>query len=301
MLIKTPTDWVIKPGLMMALIVLSDILIRRFVFGADYPLWKSAVAAIGISLPFIIFAFVVLTYMAKLQGKLTSLALTDMLTGLPNRRAFMDQTREAFLRSHSGYLLILDADHFKRINDQYGHAVGDLCLQAIGAHIRAMLDQNDPVGRIGGEEFGVYLQHRSRAALSALGRRLVGPIAVKIAPDQDDLEMTLSVGATDIHHLEPVEAALARADQALYHAKDAGRARMIMEYRARATRLRPASVQPTQEPPANGSPTPDQMQARRHRGDGALTDTELWTGADPPQPVTPTERTPLSAAGSRIR
>ena len=89
----------------------------------------------AIALPFTVLIMGVLLHQRRPQDTLSILATTDMLTGLPNRRDFLARTQAALSRDGPG-LLLLDADHFKRINDQWGHSVGDACLIAIGAHLR---------------------------------------------------------------------------------------------------------------------------------------------------------------------
>ncbi len=151
----------------------------------------------------------------RLQKQLVALANTDMLTGLPNRRAFVAQTLERLAEELPGYVLIIDADHFKRINDTYGHAVGDLCLQAIASRLRGVTRPEDVIGRIGGEEFGIYVR-RSQTMLSRLGDAICAEIQVDDPSVTTPLHLTLSIGAAACFGSDSLDLTMRRADLALY-------------------------------------------------------------------------------------
>lgn len=104
----------------------------------------------AVALPFVLVTLSILRRQRLLQAQLSVLATTDTLTGLPNRRDFLARARLAAEEIEGGALLLLDADRFKRINDRWGHAVGDACLAAIAARMRATLRPADLLGRIGG-------------------------------------------------------------------------------------------------------------------------------------------------------
>ena len=230
MAMHRPRDYIIKPFLFyLAILGVYAIAYTSWVGSEnvieDFHLFVPVVLITAT--PFMIAALIVITKLDRIHMDLAELALTDVLTKLPNRRSFTLQVDNIRRRGTVGFLLILDADHFKRVNDTYGHAVGDLCLQAIAVRLREMKRPSDVYGRIGGEEFGAFLPYATAAELRAIGQGLCKGIFVDI-PDLDQpLRLTMSVGATETRENEAVEDALKRADEALYIAKSSGRARMI--------------------------------------------------------------------------
>ena len=194
----------------------------------ERPPWPRQVETATLTaLPFLILCMAILTRQHRLQQALSVLATTDMLTGLPNRRAFMDQAGRALARDGRGVLLLLDADHFKRINDHWGHGAGDAALVAIGGHLRAALRSDDILGRLGGEEFAAFLPLASLADTQDLGGRLCTPILVSGVTG--DLSVTLSAGAAEAGEGITLDRLIAMADRALYRAKADGRARLHVE------------------------------------------------------------------------
>ncbi|SEW08765.1 diguanylate cyclase (GGDEF) domain-containing protein [Cognatiyoonia koreensis] len=226
---KRRWEYVTKPASTLAVFVLIYVAAEVLVFGwepANLP--RRMALVLAIQLPFTAVAFILVHYLDNLQSNLANLAMTDVLTGLPNRRAFIERVRIFQKRGVVGFLLIIDADHFKRINDTYGHAVGDACLQAIANRLDDVTDTHDYIGRIGGEEFAVYLAHSTRENLQLVGRQLCQEIRVPLTSQSHVLRFTLSVGACETKPREGIETALARADEALYVAKDTGRARLVV-------------------------------------------------------------------------
>ena len=171
-------------------------------------------------------ALALVGHLNNLQASLAKAAITDPLTGLPNRRSFFDQVNGT-LNNKSGVLLMLDADHFKAVNDTYGHGAGDQCLIQIAALLRAHLRADDIVARLGGEEFGVVLVGARREEAHSIGKRLVAGVRLKIEGRHAPHTVTLSIGAVcTVGHNDAAEL-LSIADTALYDAKAAGRARMV--------------------------------------------------------------------------
>ena len=165
------------------------------------------------------------------EALLSSLAATDGLTGLPNRRSFM-ATLESALTDVSleggqrGVLLMLDLDHFKQVNDRYGHAVGDAVLQHAAQIIRHGLRENDFAGRIGGEEFTVLLQAVDEGDGLVLANRLRERLAtVPAVTDAGRINLTVSIGLAVLDGSSS-KRVLRHADEALYAAKAAGRNRV---------------------------------------------------------------------------
>lgn len=179
----------------------------------------------------------------RLEARLREVAITDGLTGALNRVGFLarGQTElERALTAGEGLtMLMLDVDHFKSVNDRFGHAGGDAALRHLIAVVSKQLRRSDLMGRLGGEEFAVLLPAIAPADSERLARRLVMQVAKSPAAHGDrSINMTVSIGLalarpTD-HSIEQV---IARADDALYRAKAEGRNRMVKDYSAEAVSL----------------------------------------------------------------
>jgi len=153
-------------------------------------------------------------------------ATRDSLTGLPNRRAFA----AAFKQSSEGdrSIAIIDIDHFKRINDQYGHAAGDCALQTFADVARRAVRRNDHLARIGGEEFAILFQGLSARNAQEICERVRAEISASITQYAGaGIRFTISVGVADVIGRD-LDATLASADGALYEAKRAGRDRLSL-------------------------------------------------------------------------
>jgi two-component system cell cycle response regulator len=160
------------------------------------------------------------------------LAMIDPLTGLWNRRAFSDamdrEIHRAERHSHALSVLMLDVDHFKNVNDSYGHEAGDLVLRGIAATVQRIARRSDLVGRWGGEEFVVGLGHAAEAGARVAAERLRKAIRETpfALPDGQTLHVTASIGVSLAGRGESLDVVLARADQAMYLAKSRGRDRV---------------------------------------------------------------------------
>jgi diguanylate cyclase (GGDEF)-like protein len=157
-----------------------------------------------------------------------SRSLTDALTGLPNRREFNERLEErmgAWNRRRDVFsLLLLDVDHFKKLNDRYGHLAGDQVLSTIGRALRSSIRREDAVARFGGEEFAILLPSTSlEDAIQAAQKVREAVARVAIDRNNQQIAVTVSGGLATIESNERVEALIQRADSALYAAKDAGR------------------------------------------------------------------------------
>jgi two-component system, cell cycle response regulator len=155
-------------------------------------------------------------------------ALTDPLTGTNNRRFFDHALREymdAFGRIDRPLgLLLVDLDHFKRINDTYGHDVGDIVLREVADCLRACTRYHDVLARLGGEEFAVIVPNLPEAALQAFSQRLCRAIGEMPIPAADiRVRVTASIGMALWDKAESAEELYRRADVQLYQAKRAGR------------------------------------------------------------------------------
>lgn len=167
-------------------------------------------------------------------AELRELATTDSLTGTFNRREFIRRIEDELVRiqrleSAKASVLVLDIDHFKQVNDTFGHAAGDRALMQLGTILRSNARRIDAVGRLGGEEFAILLVSTDTSAGEIYAERLRTTVAeTPVAFEGRLIRMTVSIG---ISTLAPTDSdstlALARADQALYVAKDQGRNRVV--------------------------------------------------------------------------
>lgn len=164
--------------------------------------------------------------LGRVLGSLVAQSQRDALTGVSNRRGFMqalDAAHRRSLRNGAPYgLLMVDIDHFKRINDQHGHAAGDAALQRLARELQAAVRAGDTVGRLGGEEFCLLLPTCDLAGAHGLAERLCAAVA-----GATGLTVSIGVALADAAAEQP-EAALSRADAALYRAKREGRNRVVL-------------------------------------------------------------------------
>ena len=159
---------------------------------------------------------------------------TDALTFLPNRRQIIgDLQREAIFSDRYGTPLtvsMLDVDHFKQINDIYGHIVGDDVLRSLAGELRDHIRYPDTIGRYGGEEFLIVLPHSTLNAATQQAERLCGHVrSLQIKSGGQKIAVTVSIGVAQYKiHEEGWQTLLARADAALYEAKNNGRDRWVV-------------------------------------------------------------------------
>jgi diguanylate cyclase (GGDEF)-like protein len=171
-------------------------------------------------------------YRQRILGQnreLERLATTDPLTGVYNRRYFMDFATKEYLRSqryaHLFSVIQMDIDHFKKINDTYGHAVGDEVLKAFTLTCQEALRESDVLGRIGGEEFSIILPETEKEGALIVAERIRRSIAeLKVDENDQRIHFTVSSGVTNLRPDDRgIEAVLRRGDEALYLAKNGGR------------------------------------------------------------------------------
>lgn len=169
--------------------------------------------------------------LAVANRRLANAALTDLLTGLPNRRAAMDQLQQVWSTADRANqplsVMVIDVDHFKQINDTYGHAAGDMVLREAAEVLRVSARRGDSVCRIGGEEFLVICPNTDiKSALQSAERLRATLAAHRIDIGQSPHYITISVGVASRHaKTADIDALVSLADQALYAAKQAGRNR----------------------------------------------------------------------------
>ena len=170
----------------------------------------------------------------RIRNELRRIAMTDELTGLANRREFMASLERAMASARRNRrplsLALLDIDHFKRVNDNYGHPSGDAVIRSVALTAVDIMRGQDTVGRIGGEEFAIVLPDCSGTDAFAACERL------RLAIREADLEMetgdaisvTLSTGIATFSPNDSPETIIARADAALYDAKNGGRDQVLL-------------------------------------------------------------------------
>lgn len=167
---------------------------------------------------------------ARHAAQMEQQALTDTLTGLPNRRQFDSLMRSHFeLAKRSGQslaMIMLDLDHFKRVNDSFGHPEGDRMLQGVATALQGNVRTGDVVARWGGEEFSVLAPNTDAAGAVALAERLREAVE-RMDPAQGLPQITVSAGVAVLRSGEAVEDIVNRVDRALYQAKNEGRNRVI--------------------------------------------------------------------------
>ena len=169
---------------------------------------------------------------ARLFGEVQRLAITDGLTGTYNRRHFFELAERELERARrygqTVFAIMLDIDHFKQVNDTYGHAVGDQVLRVVAERCRESIRDIDILGRYGGEEFAIILPATDLPGAHSVAERLRRSIAdVPIPTERDDVTITISLGVAS--NAQDVAALVNRADAAMYAAKQAGRNRVAVE------------------------------------------------------------------------
>ncbi|GAA5166929.1 diguanylate cyclase [Viridibacterium curvum] len=186
--------------------------------------------------PAIVVAHINITRWRIAERELERLAHEDALTGLPNRRHFLTEAdrlaSSATRHGHPLSLIIFDLDHFKQINDRHGHLVGDVVLRQVAMRLREQLRSEDLPCRWGGEEFVILLPMTDVEMAATVAERLRkamagAPLHVRDGDADAHVDVTISGGITARKLGETLEECLARADRALYAAKDAGRNCML--------------------------------------------------------------------------
>ena len=195
--------------------------------------WRLLALVFNLSVvPFLIVLIMLFRGLAHHRIELEALARTDMLTGLMNRREFMDRlSRESLRHERNGQrasIIMIDIDHFKQVNDVHGHAAGDAVLERLGRFLREQFRQHiDIAARLGGEEFAVLLPGTpldgARTAALKLGQTLRQE---RFAHQGRAFQVTVSAGVAEVQGGQG-EAALRAADDLLYRAKAEGRDRVV--------------------------------------------------------------------------
>ncbi|HWU04729.1 MAG TPA: diguanylate cyclase [Novosphingobium sp.] len=161
----------------------------------------------------------------KHESELTLAALTDPLTGLPNRRMFIEAVSDCVEKGRTACIALIDLDHFKLVNDRFGHAAGDEVLKTFATVARQGLRASDMLARIGGEEFALLLPGASMSVAKMICGRLGATLGQAVTHHGDvEISVTSSIGLARLGS-DPEET-MSMADKALYEAKAAGRDRL---------------------------------------------------------------------------
>ena len=184
----------------------------------------------GVSLTLtIVIINIIQTIIRDLQSKLLAMAITDPLTGAFNRRQMQERLLDALQASRRGggptSVLLIDIDHFKRINDELGHEAGDVVLKGLVALLRQRSRRIDLLFRMGGEEFLLLLPTTAEGQAATLAEELRASIAA--APLLEGRTVTVSIGVGELNPDDTVHSWVKRADDAMYAAKNAGRNRVV--------------------------------------------------------------------------
>ena len=169
--------------------------------------------------------------------QLRAAAASDYLTGLYNRRYFYDQgpriVNECLRRQRPSSVAILDIDHFKKLNDTYGHEIGDQVLKAVAGRLQSLFEGSDSLlSRLGGEEFAIlFTEMDSRAATAVCDEVRLSLSNLKVNADDEELSVTVSIGVAEIAGYEAFENYLNAADQFLYMAKHNGRNQVYSDFK----------------------------------------------------------------------
>ena len=176
------------------------------------------------------------------RARLLRSGFTDVLTGWHNRRYLTVRINEELARARRDrtrlVCLMLDIDHFKRVNDTWGHAAGDVVLQELAQRIESQVRASDVAARYGGEEFVVLLPRTDVASASKLAERIRAAVAAEpvALPNGETVTITASIGIAEVspgvddEDLKTLgDSLIARADVALYAAKSAGRDQVVVE------------------------------------------------------------------------
>ena len=190
-------------------------------------LFAATLIPLLITPPILILLLHTLMTMGKTIERINGHVKYDSLTGILNRGHFLDSVRAT---RRDGMILIVDVDHFKTVNDDLGHDAGDDALRALAVRISNAVDGDDIVGRLGGEEFAVFLPGQSPIQGAEKAAHICDQVRSHMVPVNDvRLRLTVSIGGAFHAESAPLGHALKLADQRLYVAKHNGRDRHVIE------------------------------------------------------------------------
>ncbi len=234
--IKSLADTARVMALLMVFVagtVAFQLVLNVGLFPHDRQLDAAAHALTMIGITMLGFAFIGM-YVAETKRRLHEETRLDSLTGLHNRRAFEEMIqREVQLAARDNTpltLLMMDLDHFKQLNDTWGHALGDRALRTFGGVLLTVTGTRDAVARLGGEEFAILLPGRSPRSAVSLAERLRATVeGLRLSEGEELVRFTVSIGLSSLQAGEVgFEPMLRRADRALYKVKRSGRNRVLL-------------------------------------------------------------------------
>lgn len=199
---------------------------------SGYQILLFAYMACGSLLVFAVFGYI----MGRQEQRFAELSLVDHLTRLYNTRYFHETLRAEFANAkrygQTLSLILLDLDHFKSVNDTYGHPAGDAVLRQVAAAVASLVREGDTLARVGGEEFAVVMPHTDSSGGQTLAERIrVAVRELDIAlPEGKRINVRVSLGlaGTDLVEADSATSLYARVDEALYQAKQTGRDRVVV-------------------------------------------------------------------------
>jgi diguanylate cyclase (GGDEF)-like protein len=164
-----------------------------------------------------------------MHAEAEKMANLDLMTGILNRHSFLEQFRTMRRQSDKGALLVIDVDHFKNVNDTYGHQKGDEALIAIVASFNKIMRENDILGRLGGEEFGVFLSNVTPRQAQQFAERIrKGVEDIEFEPEPGLFYvLTISIGVVMARGDKTIADLMCIADKRMYAAKNTGRNRVV--------------------------------------------------------------------------
>lgn len=181
-----------------------------------------------------------ITERKEMERKLHELSVKDELTGMYNRRYFQSKFEEEIIRSeryqHDLSLIMIDLDHFKQVNDTYGHVAGDYVLKEIGRAIESSIRRTDISARLGGEELAVLLPETKQSDAYEVAERIrLKIMELEFEVEQGVFKVTASLGVTTQSEGFVIEQMLEEADRALYAAKENGRNKVVQSQKVLAS------------------------------------------------------------------
>lgn len=194
--------------------------------------WGNLGASLLVTL---IILFIANLTLGRYQRRLELMASTDKLTGVANRQAFEARFKQAVQLAHKHQqplsLVMLDIDHFKQINDNYGHSIGDLVLKSVSLMLKQHFAERDVVCRWGGEEFILLLEQQELTQAAAEAELLRSKISERILQvNHTELVVTVSSGVAQLQADDSAEQLINRVDSALYQAKEYGRNKVVLSH-----------------------------------------------------------------------
>lgn len=168
--------------------------------------------------------------LSQAHAMLAERARRDGMTGVLNREGFFQSIRDAAMPATGGTLLVIDVDHFKSINDSFGHQTGDEALKMISSAVAGCIRDGDLIGRIGGEEFAVFLTGADEREAAVIAERIRAAVAdlTLSAGNGETRGLTVSIGGATGRHGGALAELMRQADRRLYDAKRGGRNRVVM-------------------------------------------------------------------------